>query len=41
MSGVAQWHVIMCKLKGVELMRCGNGCLTSLGTELACVFKEV
>ena len=32
MWGGAQWHVIMCKVEGVELIRCVNGCVTSLGT---------
>ena len=40
MWGGAQWHVIMCKLKGwMELIRCVNGCITSLGTEPANVMK--
>ena len=31
MWGWTQWHVIMCMLKGVELIWCINGCVTSLG----------
>ena len=41
MWGGAQWHVIMCKLKGVELIRCINGCITSLGTGPAYARKSV
>ena len=39
MWGGAQWHVIMCKIEGVELIRCVNGCVTSLGTGPACAMK--
>ena len=33
MWGGAQWHVM--QVEGVELIRCVNGCVISLGTGLA------